>query len=75
MLNLKTLYFKKKPQNIKKKIVIKIDVEGVEHNVIKELKKSNILKNTQSIFVEIRNPNISLKKSIIKRQLKKVILF
>ena len=55
----------------KKKFVIKIDVEGVEHNIIKELKKSNILKNTQSIFVEIRNPNILLKKSIITRQLKK----
>ena len=56
------LFLKKIIKNIKKeKFVIKIDVEGVEENVIKELIKSNILKNTYSIFVEIQNQNLKKK--------------
>ena len=51
--------------------VVKIDVEGAEYTVINELEKSNILKNTQSVFVEIRNPNLSVKKKKIITQLKK----
>ncbi len=51
--------------------IIKIDVEGAEHIIINELEKSNILKNTQSIFIEIRNPNLSFKKKSIKAQLRK----
>ena len=53
LLNLEIILFLKKIiKNIKKeKFVIKIDVEGVEENVIKELIKSNILKNAYSIFV------------------------
>ena len=61
------LFLKKIIKNIKKeKFVIKIDVEGVEENVIKELIKSNILKKAYSIFVEIQNENLIKKTKIIK---------
>jgi FkbM family methyltransferase len=66
------LFLKKIIKNVKKeKFVIKIDVEGVEENVIKELIKSNILKNTYSIFVEIQNLNLKKKKTKIIKLLKK----
>ena len=51
--------------------IIKIDVEGAEKILINELKKSNILKNTKSIFVEIRKPKLLFKKKAIINQLKK----
>ncbi|MDA7565359.1 FkbM family methyltransferase [Candidatus Pelagibacter sp.] len=66
------LFLKKITSKYKNNIYfIKIDVEGAEHTIINELEKSNILKNTQSIFIEIRSPNLSFKKRNIKAQLNK----
>ena len=66
------LFLKKIIRNIKKKrFVVKIDVEGVEEGVIRELIKSNILKNTHSIFVEIQKHNLKKKKANLFKLLKK----
>jgi FkbM family methyltransferase len=67
-----SIFLKKEISNLKKKkFIIKIDVEGVEYDIIKELKKINILDNTFSIFLEIRAPNAKLKKQKISTLLKK----
>lgn len=55
----------------KNNYVIKIDVEGAEQTIINELEKSNILKDTCSIFIEIRDPNHLSKKMHIAAKLKK----
>tara|TARA_B110001450_G_C17571031_1_gene460780 strand:+ start:309 stop:1046 length:738 start_codon:yes stop_codon:yes gene_type:complete len=66
------LFLKKIESNYKKyNFIIKIDVEGAEQILINELKKSNILKSTKSIFVEIREPKLLFKKKSIISQLKK----
>ena len=69
-------FFKKKISNLeKKKIIIKIDAEGVEYDIIEELKKTNILDNTFSIFLEIKAPNVEFKKKKFYLYLKNIILF
>ena len=69
----KNYLFLKKIESTYKKydFIIKIDVEGAEQILINQLKKSNILKGTKSIFVEIRKPKLLLKKKNIINQLKK----
>lgn len=41
----------------KKKVVVKIDVEGKDLEVLKELKKSNIFKNVCYLYIESENKN------------------
>ncbi len=66
------LFLKKIIKNLKKeRFVVKVDVEGVEEDVIKELIKSDILKNTHSIFIEIQNKNLKKKKANLVKLLKK----
>mgnify|MGYP001257003869 CR=1 FL=1 len=48
--------------------IVKIDVEGLEKIVLKELMSSKIFKNVKSIYIEINNPKDF---SIIKKNLSK----
>tara|TARA_B100000035_G_scaffold93449_1_gene79070 strand:- start:16 stop:813 length:798 start_codon:yes stop_codon:yes gene_type:complete len=58
----------------KKKVVVKIDVEGKDLEVLKELKKSNIFKNIFYLYIESKNENKKIndiKKNLVNFSLKK----